>query len=369
MEIRNPAFFEAPDFWKTEWDEVNAFLEDLKTDQVWEFGRSQGGRPIRAAAFGEKEPIKRSNNPYSAAAAGHLEDFFDPDRRSRPVVVVIGPIHGAELEGCATCLNFAHLIEQGTDLRGRKWDELRELAHEMRVVIVPIAQPDGRIRAGVRHLVGGTPEDVNYYDQGSANGESLAWEDYLRMNPVPPGRVSYLGGYFNDAGVNIDLDDFLSLDRAPETSALMDLVRDETPDCFVVLHGHGPGPWIASPNALIPKRCQYHQIQIATLVAERHRREGLRPARKLITEVRQSGYSGTINLPTALHYVCGGLPLAFEFPHGIKKFPYTFDEILDIGMTMLEELLRYTMEARYMPRRPTHNRTTLREVPEVRLTK
>lgn len=371
MEIRDPKFSEAPPFWKSDWREVNAYLDGLKVGRVWEIGRSQGGRPIRAVAYGEKEPIERTNNLFSATAAGHLEDFFDPEQRTRPVVVIISTIHGAEVEGCATCLNFAQLLESDADLRGRKWEELRELASGMRVVLVPIAQPDGRIRSAVRHLVGGTLEELLYCGQGAPK-QSLAgpptWE-YLRRNPMPLEMVEFLGGYYNDAGVNIDLDDFFSPNMAPETQALLDLVREETPDCFMVLHSHGPGPWIASPNALIPQRCQYHQVQIATLVAERHRREGLRPGRQPIAGVSQTGYFGTINLPTALHYVSGALPLAFEFPHGLQNFPYTFDQILDVGLSMFEEVLRYAMSARYLPRRPTHNRTGLREVPEVRLTK
>ena len=31
MDIRNPAFFQAPDFWKSDWDEVNAYLDTVKT--------------------------------------------------------------------------------------------------------------------------------------------------------------------------------------------------------------------------------------------------------------------------------------------------------------------------------------------------
>ena len=76
-------------------------------------------------------------------------------------------------------------------------------------------------------------------------------------------------------------------------------------------------------------------------MAERHRREGLRPAWRAKTGVDKGGYFSTLNLPTVLHHVSGGLPLAFEFPHGLDRNPYTFDEILDIGLTLFEEVLRY----------------------------
>lgn len=104
-------------------------------------------------------------------------------------------------------------------------------------------------------------------------------------------------------------------DMAPDAAALLDLARAETPDCCLALHSHDPGPAIA------------------------------------------------------LYNVSGALPLAFEFPGGCRKFPCPFDEILDVGLAMLEEVLRYAMTWRYIPGRPSHNRLCLREVPAVRLTK
>ncbi len=364
-EIRNPAFFEAPGFWISDVDEVNRFLDGLAAGTVFEVGRSQGGRPIRAAAYGKKEPIARTNGLFSAQLAGHTEDFFNPDRREKPVLLVISTIHGAEVEGCVSCLNLAQVLERGADLRGRPWPALRELASGLRVVLVPLAQPDGRVRSAVRHLVGGTQADMLYYGQGVPRGpleEPPSWHWFLRRNPVPPGAVDVLGGYFNDAGVNLDVDDFFSPRMAPETAALLDLARAETPDCVLVLHSHGTGPWIASPNAFVPARCQFHQAQIRVLVGERHRREGLRPKAPPVVGAAEPGY---FNLPTALHFVSGALPLAFEFAHGLQSYPFTFDEIVDTGLTLFEEVMRYVANARYVPGHYTHNSRGLREVPEI----
>jgi len=152
--------------------------------------------------------------------------------------------------------------------------------------------------------------------------------------------VEFLGGYFNDAGVNIDLDDFFSSQKAPETEALLNLVREETPDCVLVLHAHAPGAYISQPNAFIPQHYQYHQAQIGALVAERLGRDGLRPAWRPAKGPCEIAY---FNLPTALHYVSGALPLAFEFPHGVESDPFTFDEILDIGLSTFEEVMRYVV--------------------------
>ncbi len=360
--IRREPFMKAPDFWVSGWEEVNRFLEDLKLGDVWEFGFSQGRHPIRAVAYGgPREPIERRSQINTAALAGHPEDFFDPEKRSRPVVLIISTIHGIEVEGCVSCLNLAQILETGVDQRGRRWEALRDLAEKMRIVLVPIAQPDGRIRSAVRHMVGATLEELTYYGQGEPRDPSVeaSWDWFLRNTPVSPEKVSFLGGYFNDAGVNIDLDDFLSPCMAPETDALLQLAREETPDCVIVLHSHNPGPWVAAPNSYISQRCQLHQAQFRSLVSERHRREGLRPAAPPVTRLT----SGYFNLPAALYHVCGALPLAFEFPHGTQKTPYTFDEILDIGLTLFEELFRYVYLNRYLPGQPTRNRNTgLREI-------
>ncbi len=348
--IRNPGFFKSPPFWKSGWDEVNYFLDGIKKGSVREIGKSHGGRAIRAVSYGEKEPIERKCNISLSKFSGHPENFFDPSRRTRPVVAIISTIHGVEIEGCVSCVNMSHLMETGKDLRGRKWDALRELAAMTRLVLVPLAQPDGRIRSAVRHLVGGSLDDLMYYGQGlpkMEKGETPEKNWYLMESPLNPEKVEFLGGYYNDGGVNIDLDDFFSETMAPESRCLLNLVRDETPDISIILHSHNPGPWIASPNLQIPAGMQYRQAEIGAIVADRHRREGLRP-RWHPGKVSQEGYFSAINLPVALHYASGTLPLAFEFPHGLDEGqPYTFDEILDIGLTLFEEIIRFAVTWRH----------------------
>ena len=339
--MKSPA---PPEFWLSDWDEVNTCLDGLKQGAVREVGRSEGGRPMRAVTYGEREPIERRANRFSAQLARHMEDFFDPRKRSRPVVEIISTIHGAEVEGCVSCLNLCSLLETGVDLRGRRWDALLELAKGMRIVLVPVAQPDGRIRCGVRHLVNASPEKLVYYGQGAPKEpvrEPVTWEWFLRRHPVPLEKVAFLGGYYNDAGINIDLDDFFSSQKAPETEALLNLTRDETPDVVLVLHTHGAGPFISQPNHFVSERCRYYQAQLGALVAQRHHREGLRPAWRLAKGPHEITY---FNLPTALHHVSGALPLAFEFPHGLATNPYTFEEILDTGLSMFEEVLRYVSQ-------------------------
>lgn len=346
MEIRNSGFFKAPDFWKSDWDDVNAYMDALNAGSVWKIGCSEGGHPIRAVSYGEKEPIERTASLSSAVAAGHPESFFDPEKREKPVLVIISSIHAAEIEGCVTCLNFANIMENGADLRGQRWNALRDAASAMRVVLVPLAQPDGRIRSAIRNMVGATVDDLYYYGQGvMKSGEILRWPECKRMQPIPLDEMEFLGGYYNDAGVNIQHDDFFAPKVAPETRALIDLVRDETPDCIMTLHSCGVGPFFTGPDNFIPQSYQYPQAQIAAVVADRHRRDGLRPGGG-----PKTGPTGGFYLHTALHHTSGALPLLFEFPHGLAMKPFTFDEILNIGLSLFEEVMRYGITYGFRPR-------------------
>ena len=49
-----------------------------------------------------------------------------------------------------------------------------------------------------------------------------------------------------------------------------------------------------------------------------------------------------------IYHTCGALPLLAEFPCGYKPRPYTFNEILDIGLCMLEEIVAFARDHNLM---------------------
>ena len=347
MKIRKASFFEAPDFFLSEWEGVNRNLDAIKVGTVWEIGKSEGGRSIRAVAYGEKEPMPHDTT-YSASVVGDCpEAYYDPAQRTKPVLLIIGAIHGCELEGCVSCMNLISVMETGADLRGRRWDALREIAMSMRLVIVPIAQPDGRIRIGIQNLMGGDQDDLYYYSQGVLpNGDILRWPECYRNQPRDLDQMVLLGGMYNDAGVNIQCDDFFAPKVAPETRALIDLVRDETPDCFITLHGCEEGPFFVGPNDFIPQTYRYRQAVVAALVGERHRKEGLKPEiERVVHTTPMDGFS----IQNILHDTSGALPLLFEFPLGVEEKPFTFGEIVDVGLTLYDELIRFGLTYGFRP--------------------
>ncbi len=346
-----------PPFWISDYHAIHGYLKGLKRGRVWPIGRSQGGHALAAVAYGEPEPIVRIKTRFAAQLMKRPEHFFDPFKRTRPVVLVVGSIHGQETEGCVCCVNLANLMETGTDLRGRRWDELCRLAAGMRLVLVPVAQPDGSLRSAALRGLPGDGGDGGAMVLGKPRippGQSAPEPDWAQRWPMPPDRMELMGTYFNDAGVDLNTDDFFSADMAPETRALLDLARAETPDCALVLHSHDPGPCLSEPRAHVPARCQWHSAQLAALVAERHRREGWRPIWKAVAG---GGLMDCFDLPTALHHVSGALPLSFEFPHFLNP-AYTLDENLDIGLTLIEEVLRYVAAHRVRPNSPSFNRNS-----------
>ena len=102
---------------------------------------------------------------------------------------------------------------------------------------------------------------------------------------------------------------------------------------------------VTGPDNFIPEAYQYRQAQIAAIVADRHRRDKLRPGGG-----PKTGPNGGFYFHTALHHTSGALPLLFEFPHGLEMKLFTFDEILEIGLSLLEEVMRYGIMYGFRPR-------------------
>lgn len=87
----------APEFYRNGVEEVERVLDGLKKADVSEIGRSAGGRPIYAVAYGEKEPIERTAN-LSSALAGRKPEAFSGEGRQKQVALIVSAVHGAETE-------------------------------------------------------------------------------------------------------------------------------------------------------------------------------------------------------------------------------------------------------------------------------
>ncbi len=345
MPGRGSGSTEAPPFWETTLEEVTTFFEGCRRAEVWEIGRSSGGRSILAAGYGEAEPRERRMPCHTAVSHGEPEAYFGK-RRQKPVLLIASTVHGAEIEGTVTCANFAHVMETGKDLRGRAWPRLREVAEQFRVILIPIMSPDGRAHAEIRSLVGCSDDSVGYHGQGRwKDGTPIHYAGPYHHHPLRKADAEHVGGYFNDRGVNLMYDDWFAKDRCPETDAFLKLAHDEAPDCVLNLHSCGSGPFFNPGDQFIPEAFRRRQSAFSEVVAQRLRREGLRPQSNRPT-LRNLG----LCLYNVWYFVCGCLSLTFEFPHGVLGKPFTHDEILDIGLIMLEEVMDLGLKAGFRPR-------------------
>ena len=89
-----------PSFWKTDLDTIDALAKSAKRAQVREIVRSAGNRPVYAFAYGEKQEIDQHAN-YNSACGAHDRRWFDGFETKKPVVLLIGAVHGSETEGVA----------------------------------------------------------------------------------------------------------------------------------------------------------------------------------------------------------------------------------------------------------------------------
>ncbi len=332
-EMRRASFLEAPPFWPTRLADLDRLAGRWPATAHRVIGHSAGGRPLHCFFHGDFEEADRTATLSSALASGNPAAFFGARRRTKPVLLVAAAMHGQEVEGIAACLNLLAVARTGADLKGRGWPELRRLCDCSRLAVVPLLNPDGRERVPVNNLIGSDDDDVDYYGQGlDEEGRLMTWPEVKERQPLPADRVRLLGGYYNDAGVNVQHDDFTG-HPAPETQAILRLAGEEVPDVVLTLHGCGNAPMFTGTEPLLPAAYRTRQAHLEAVVLQRLRREGYRP------EAPRTSPRTGFNLLTPLYLACGCVPLLLELPHGMATKPFAAEEIVDLSLTAFEELL------------------------------
>lgn len=345
--------FVAPKWWITKPAEVRAYLESLEGVEVEEIGRTAGGRPIIAAAWGEREmlPGRTATSLASAIAGGDPEAFYGKGERKRQSLLFLGAAHGCECEGTVAALNFLNVLVTGKDLRGRKRPAVAEEGRKYRFLLIPFLNVDGRERA-LDYVQWVNVNGGFYYMicQGMRKtGEILKWPTSKLTFPIPVDEMEILGTYFNDAGVNLVYDAAFGPDCQPETAALIRYCRRELPDCVLLSHTDN-GSLVQPPSACIPAHYKQRSDQIAAAVGLRCSRE--KHAKSRIPGSPHSYAGDYFYQGDAIYHACGALPLVVEFPCGWQNVPDNLGAIADIGMTVLEEICVFGNRYRLRPRDP-----------------
>lgn len=152
--------------------------------------------------------------------------------------MIIVEIHSGEWDGVVSCINLIKIFETGTDLRGVEYANLYKWQKEASIAIIPALNPDGRERIDLDTVVGMPREEFRRVDQGiNFDDTNCEWPGVKRVHPIKD-KVKFMGGYFNDDGINLMHDNFFS-PMANETSIALKFVDEFAPDMVFNMHGHG----------------------------------------------------------------------------------------------------------------------------------
>ena len=339
---------ELPSFWTSRLSDIDAAIQKIRIGHAEVLTKSAGGRNIYLVSYGEKVPLDSTANYNSAAAGGDPASYARKTGAQPPVIFLLGPVHGQEVEGIVGLLNLISIAETGRDLRGRDWFETAGNIRRCRLLIVPCGNPDGRARSTFDGWVGVGLDTHERIGMGTKkDGTSYKWPQVKRIHPMRSSDAASIGAYFNESGVNLMHDEWFN-PMAPETRAWFKLAREEAPDFIVSLHSHAVNPSV-EPTAYVPRAIKQTLKNFADRLRKRYADADL-PNLQNGPEPKEDGEKfppPSFNLTSALHHTCGAASFVFETPIGTKTDPYpkpTYEKILDLELIMYDELLKFAVE-------------------------
>lgn len=327
-----------PDWWTSRVDQIHALVAGLRRAERSELGTSPGGQGVTTLAYGPASPCRGTANKNSALAALRPEAFCDRAQRERPVLMVLAGIHGAEVEGMMGACSLLCILDEGVDLRGRPQPALREQLERLRVVVVPLLNPDGRRRNPYPGWVGLPREEMTRVNQGTHRDGSLwGWPDCKALHPMTGEEVGGLGAYFDDAGTNLMHDEW-SAPTSPLTAPLLDLVRREAPDVLLNLHSYAAPPGMLR-TAYVPRSMKLALAELAETFRARMAELGLETNQ--VPPATEDGEPGScppaLNLASICYHVGAELSVLFESPHGFADAArFDYDQLLDLHHVLFE---------------------------------
>ena len=337
-----------PVYWKTRLDEVEETLKLVKKGKVTKVYDSAGGRPIYKVEYGTSNLVKGTANLSSAIGGQSYEAYADKTGADyNPTIFLVGCIHGGEFEGTAAMLNLIKLIETGTDYAGNRNDALVSAAERAHLVLIPMVNPDGRSHIPFDSYVGRTFQDLRYYNQGAwKDGSLCGWPECKKIHPIKD-YVSYLGGYFNDDGVNMMHEDFFSGDLSTGTLAVLDVCREEAPDFSILLHGGSNTTCCILSTEYSSYDTKKEVYEVELKVKEACDKENVRYIVRGMRYPEDNERAPSFNLPSVMHHCCGTPAVTYESNQGLSDHGdviYDYDEIYKAHMILFEQTIRYELE-------------------------
>lgn len=343
-----------PPFWIATNEEVDVFLhQNVKKGKVEIIGISAGGRPIKAVSYGTPRKWEGTTTFSGSLGFRDVSAYRGPDHEKK-VFLLISGVHGGEFEGIVGTVNLISIIETGADLRGKEWPEITELVGNIdRLVLIPIANPDGRARIPIRmQKYRDSNLTVHEYlnTGGHPDGSLTGWPEVKEFIPLDFNKPGFPGGYPNDAGINIQHDDFFDKIQ-PETAALFYIAKREKPD--ITLNMHTGADYMNLLRPFSEPSLQPMFDSIYTGVHTRLAKENLLRTNDAAKEADPSKVKNfDYNLDTALNLHCGTLSITVESPsHGYDRYEnyssstHTPDLLLNAQLFCHTETMRFLVQS------------------------
>jgi hypothetical protein len=304
--------------------------------------------------YGEKQDFDRKAN-YGSACGARDPKFFADRRGKKPVIFLIGAEHGDEVEGTVAILNLIQMIETGKDFRGYTNPYFLDCIEHFRLLMIPIANPDGRARMYVDSLHGVGYEEFRHIGQGRWLDGTLC--EYPACKSVTPikDHCSFLGAYFNDDGVNIAHDNFFG-DMANETRAIFETAEKESADFSIHLHGGGNVINEIDHPDYMPRYIKEIIQRLKMMAKLETEKLGLRT---LVNDIREDNFfpPRSFGIYSALHFASGTISVIYESNEGLDytgvrdldpawETIFTYEEILSCHYILFEQTMRLARELR-----------------------
>lgn len=309
---------EIPAWWKGSTQDVLDTVALVKKGEVELLCETPGKRPVYMVRYGAKNDLRRTANYSSAMGAGDYTCYADKTGADYvPTIALIGAEHGGEFEGTVAINNLIKNIETGTDYAGNANPELMEALQGINLLLIPCVNMDGRARIPLRTMVGQSFEGFRYYSQGTWKDGSLCMHpDCKKVHPIKEAS-GFLGGYFNDDGVNIVHDNFF-FPMAEETKALLRLADEYVPDISLHLHGGGNSRQQFYQFDYMPQKVKAKIARLTELMTEACNKAGL-GEQYYPREVKgmEDVEVPSFNIQSAWTAICGEPAIIYESDQGL----------------------------------------------------
>ena len=311
-----------PVYWKNNLQDVEDTMALVKRGKVTELLKSAGKRPVYMVEYGKSTLPKSQATLSSALGARDIRCYADKTRPDYvPTVFFVGCMHGGEWEGTVGLLNLIKLLETGTDYAGNPNDKLVELCSKVHLVLIPMANPDGRSHIPFDNFVGKTFEDLRYYNQGTwLDGTLCGWPECKKFHPIKP-YVDFLGGYYNDDGVNMMHDDYLC-NPSNEVKNVLIAARDFAPDMSLLFHGGTNSRNSFFAVGYLTKRAYEELNDFGASLNSKFSANGQIFVNNLppYGTCESTSVPSPMSLPTVIHHVCGEPAVTYESNQGLVAY-------------------------------------------------